>query len=115
MTNKAQFQQEICEVEVTILDGQTTSSIASLEGTSLISIDIPSTFEGTTLTFLVSFDGVNFIQYKRLVDGVAVAGIVSGEGAYATQVNDFAAYNFIKLVATTQTGNVTLKLKTRPL
>lgn len=117
MTNKAQFQPRVCsDTTVTILDGQTVSSAAYLEGTSLVAVNIPAGFDGTALTFQVSSDGTTYYDYKKMLDGTAVVASVGANAAYATLSTDFSGYNYIKLVAgTSQTGDITLTLVTRPL
>lgn len=121
MTDKTQFQQRLSSQTVTILDGETISSVASLNGTSLLAFDIPAGFTGTVITFLVSSDGTNYLPYHRMGDGGAAKARVNADNAnnpyaYATESTDFAGYNFIKLVAgTTQTTDIAITLKTRPL
>ena len=116
MTKSAQFQQRLCsDKTVTILDGATVSDAAYIHGTSLVAIDIPAGFDGTSLTFQVSSDGTTFYDYKRMVDGAAVTAVVAANGSFAPRAFDFAGYNYLKLVAGTQTGDITITLKTRPL
>lgn len=117
LRKSVQFQGKVCsDLTVTILDGQTESDGVQLGGTSLVAIDIPAGFDGTALTFQVSSDGTNYKTYKRMSDGAAVAAVVGADAAYAAGYFDFGGYEWIKLVAgTSQTGDITITLKTRPL
>ena len=116
MTDTTQFPQRLCSnITVTILDGETISSAASIHGTSLQSIDVPAGLEGTSLSFLVSTNGTDYIQYRRMLDGTVVSGVIGSSGAYAAGAFDFSGYNHIKLVVAVQTGDITITLKTRPL
>ena len=117
MADSKQYESPICrDITVVIADGATVSSVASLQGTSLVAIDIPAGFEGTAMTFQVSSDNVTYYAYKRMFDGVDVAAVVGANAAYAADSGDFAGYSFIKLVAgTAQTGAIEITLKTRPL
>ena len=113
-----QYQSTLCnDVTVTIADGETESSAASLKGTSLVGIDIPAGFEGTSLTFQVSSDGITYNTYYRLLDAAPVTAVVvtGTAGSYSSGNFDFTGYNFIKLVSATQTGDITITLKTRPI
>jgi len=110
------FQSALCnDLTATILAGETISSAVSLSGTSLAGIDIPAGFEGTSLTFLVSSDGVTYREYKRMSDGALVTAVVGSNAAYASNYTDFVAYNFIKLVVDAQVADIKITLQTRPL
>lgn len=116
MTETTDWQLRLCsDKTVIIADGGTVSGAADLSGTSLLAIDIPAGFDGTSMTFQVSSDGTTFYDYKRMVDGLAVTAVVGANASYATNANDFAGYSHIKLVSATQTGAITITLKTRPL
>ena len=106
MPRSAEFASVLCsDITVTILDGQTVSSPAFIAGTSLQSIDVPAGLDGTSLSFLVSSNGTDYIQYR----------VIGSSGAYAAGAFDFSGYNHIKLVVAAQTGDITITLKTRPL
>lgn len=117
MPVSTQFAKKLCaDLTVTILNGQTESSAAHLAGTSLVAFDIPAGFAGTALTFKVSTDGTNYKTYKRMKDGAAVSAVVGADASYATEMFDFVGYEWIKLVAgTSQTGDIDIQLKTRPI
>lgn len=109
-------RQTYSDLSATILDGETESDGIQLGGTSLVALDIPAGFDGTTMTFKVSSDGTTYKDYKRLVDGMPVSALCSADASFAADYYDFAAYEWIKLVAgTAQTGNVEITLKTRSL
>ena len=116
-TSTGQFQERLCnDITVTIADSGTVSSAADISGTSLVAIVIPTGFDGTGLTFQVSSDGSTFKTYKRMIDGTAVTAVVGADAAYATDAGDFAGFSHLKLVSTTtQTGDITVTLQTRPL
>jgi hypothetical protein len=116
MPDTTQFQTRLCSDQtVFILDGQTVSTPASINGTSLVAVDIPTGFDGTSLTFQVSTNGVDYVEYKRMLDGANLTAVVGANSSYATGSHDFAGYNYIKLVAVSQTGDIEITLKTRPL
>ena len=119
MTDTTQFSNiRLCKDQtVTIVNGATVSSAASLRGTSLVGIDIPAGFEGTSLTFQVSTDGITYNNYYRLIDAALVTAVVvtGTAGSYSSGNFDFTGWNFIKLVSASQTGDITITLKTRPI
>jgi hypothetical protein len=104
------------DLVATILDGANDSDGIDLGGSSLLSIDIPAGFDGTGMTFKVSSDGVNYKEYRRMIDGTLVTAVVGADASYASGYHDFGGYRWIRLVATTaQTGDISITLKTRAL
>ena len=112
----SQFPPRLCnDITVTIANGATESSAGALGGTALLGMVLPAEFDGTSMTFKVSTDGVTYQTFKNLA-GVTATAIVAESNSYGIVANDFAAWRFIKLVAgTAQTGNTIITLQTLPL
>lgn len=112
-----QFPYRLCSnVTATIADGQTESTVISLDGTSLVGISFPSTFDGTNITFKVcdTSDGT-YLDYTNTA-GTLVTAVAGANKAMGIIPADFAGYNYIKVIAVTpQTGDTVLTLKSRPL
>jgi len=106
-------QPRLCnDVTVTIANGATVSSVASLLGTSLVGIVIPSNFVGSAATFLVSSDGITYQAFRNL-SGTVVTAVVAASNSYGIVATDFLAWRFIKLVCdTVQTSEVTMIFQT---
>ena len=112
----AQIQPRLCnDVTVTIADGATVSSAADMNGTGLVGITIPSTYDGTAMTFKVSSDGTNYFDFYNGA-GTLAAYVVAASRAIGVAPADFAGWRFLKLVAgTAQTGDTVITLQTLPL
>lgn len=116
MTQTKDFQARLCnDIVVEIADSATTSSVADLNGTSLVGILIPAGFNGTAITFQVSSDNETYYNYYNAA-GTLVSVTVAASRAVGFQATDFAGFRFLKVVAgTSQTGPSELILQTRPL
>lgn len=100
-------------IETTIQSGQTTSSVIALKGVTLKTIIVPSSFDGTQLTFQISDDGTNFYDYYN-IDDLEVALTCSPGRAYGTFANDFFSVSFLKITSNaTESATRTIKLITR--
>lgn len=100
---------------VTIENGETVSGAVDLGGETLVGITIPTGFEGTAITFQVAtaIDGTYRAWH---VDGSALSITVTANIAVQIDPSDLAGARFLKLVAgTSQTGDITLTLHTRPV
>lgn len=115
--NTAQFQPALCYDKIaTISSGQTVSDEMELRGTYLVAMILPSTFDGTTMTFKGSIDGTNFFDMYN-AGGVQMTSTVAASRWIPFSPQDFAGCNFIKLVAGTaqSTTDTLIQLITRPL
>lgn len=86
-----------------IADSTTVSNSIDLENKTLVGIVVPSTFDGTTITFQVSHDDVT---YQALYDdgGTAVSVTTAASrsvGMTAAKAEALAPWRYIKLVAGT--------------
>lgn len=115
MTKSSSFQRRLCnDLEVTIANGQTISTLASLGGTSLVGLIVPANFAGTGLRFQGSLDGTNFFDIKSGINGDFIEAVIGTNAIYNFKPFDLFTVLYIKLVSvTTQTQNVTIKLLTR--
>ena len=103
--------QVVDELTATILDTETTSDAVRLDACSAIGFQTPSSFTGTTITFLGSLDrGATFKQIRDQL-GAVVAYTVAVDGSYPMDANTFAAYDEIKLVASAQTADIAILVK----
>jgi hypothetical protein len=85
---------------VTIASGQTKSNAVHLRGNSLLGFALPSTFDGTEVSFEVSQDGSTFYPlYDE--DGDQILLTVAASRAYEINAGRFAAWTYMKFVAGT--------------
>ena len=85
------------------------------EGSAVVAIYIPASFEGTALTFQGSMDGTNFAQVITTA-GTALTYTVAADKWLTVPANDLAGYNWIKPVSGTAMGaNRTLQFAVRPV
>lgn len=115
MTKSSSFQKRLCnDLEVTIANGQTISTSASLGGTSLVGLLVPVNFAGTILRFQGSLDGTNFFNIKSGINGDFLESTIGTNAIYNFQAHDLFTVLYIKLVSVTpQTQDITIKLLTR--
>lgn len=98
---------------VTIASGATTSGDLVLFADSLLAIQIPSAFTGTTMTFTGSLDGANFIALYNS-NGTALSITVSTSRIILLSPGDFIGLNAIRLVSgSTEGGTRTILCLTR--
>ena len=106
------------DLEVTIADGQATSTAVDLLGTSLGALITDAALDGTSFTFVASdeFDGT-YLPIHRLVDGNVITAVVATSRYNPTNPGDFAFIRFLKIVSgTVQSGAATtIKLVNRRL
>jgi len=96
-----------------ITSGQTTSSAAEIANFGLFGMILPSTYDGTAMTFEVSADGTNwFALYDNL--GVQVSLTVAASRAFDLPLA-LASFPYFRVVAgTAQSGtdtSITVVLK----
>jgi hypothetical protein len=117
MPRSSQFQPELCfDKTLTILDGETASDKIDLVGTYVVAMILPTGFDGAAFQLKASdaLDGT-FYNVKNTA-GNLVAPVVGAEAYVAFEPSDMASIRFLQVVAdTSQTGDVTIKLATRPL
>ncbi len=115
MTKSSDFQNRLCnDLNVVIANGSTISTQASLCGTSLVGLKIPSNFIGTNLSFQGSLDGTNFFDIKSGINGNLINAVVGSNAIYNFHLFDLITVLYIRLIATTpQTSDVTINLLTR--
>lgn len=71
------------QVDVTIANGGTNSTMVNATGYQFFSIFVPAAFTGTTLTFQVSNDGGSFVGLRDLTGTAKTALTVAAGQAYA--------------------------------
>ena len=102
--------------DVSIADGQTTSAAVDLEGGQLCGIYIPAGFDGTSLAISAcpTVDGT-FLSLQAALSASTALRLTTTASRYVPIENLalVAALKFIKLIAGTQTGAVTLTLALR--
>lgn len=99
----------------TILNGQQSSGEINLKSHTLVGIYIPSTFDGTTISFAAApgDESTFYPIYKE--DGSALSLTVQASSFVRVDPSFLCGVSRIKLVVAAQTGDVTLTLATRPL
>lgn len=101
---------------VTIPVNDTTSNAIDLQGTFLVGLIFPSTFDGTQLRFKVSNDGTTYQDYYN-TSGTLITLTCGASRTVGIVPSDFAGFRYLQLVSvTTQTTTSTvIGLVTRPL
>lgn len=112
---------------VVIADGQTTSGEADLRGQRLYAIGVPSTFDGTTLSFTQAekpvaeggvYTEVNHLGTATFLDAVpfAITGVAASTTVYipSNLLPEGLGNGMIRLVAGAQTGDTEFILYTVP-
>jgi len=96
----------------TVLSGQTVSDAIDCRGLDPVQIEVPSTFDGTTITFQGSSDNVTFQPIYDLTN-IQVSLTATASRNYPLW-GELAGYNYIKLVCgTAQTGDTVFKVQLR--
>lgn len=118
MPESTNFSPNVCfDNTVTITSGQTQSGAVDLDGTTLCGLLLPSTFDGTTITFQTSDTLAG--TYVDIQDGTgASASVTCAASKYiALDPLAFAGIRFLKLTAGTSqsTTDTIIILATRPL
>jgi len=93
------FQNTREFAELTIANGDTTSTAYELGGTHLIGILIPSAFTGTKLFIEGSLDGTTFYQLYGSSSGVAKEIKAVADRFIEVETNYDNPFNFIRLVS----------------
>tara|TARA_R100001463_G_scaffold81840_3_gene136365 strand:- start:82 stop:438 length:357 start_codon:yes stop_codon:yes gene_type:complete len=111
-----QYQNSRCDnIKATILNTATESDAIDLSGTTLGGFIIPATFQGTTLTFQVSIDGIAFHGLNDpLGNVVTISGIVAGK-AVNWQMGDLTTWRYLKFITgSAQTSNISIQCSCKP-
>lgn len=88
----------------TIANGQTVSAAIPTTGLSLVGIQLPAAFTGTTITFQGSVDGTTYQVVKSTTSGTSLSYTVA-QGTYvAVDPTPFYGLQFIKLVSGSAEG-----------
>lgn len=116
MTSVAEFSPFLAVTTATIANGQTTSSAIDLSGTTLVGIQLPASFTGTSLTFQAATTAGG--TYQTVIDGsgTTISRAIS-QGRYLTlNPIDFAGIQFLKVVSSaSEGGQRNLELISRPV
>lgn len=116
MANSKEFQVRLTtDINFTVADGETTSDVIDCRGTAILGMIIPSGLEGATLTVKAS-DEKDGTFYDYYTSAGAQVTITVGASRYIGFVaTDFVGIQFLKFVASSQTGDINIKLVTAPL
>ena len=117
MASSNEFQSVLRSDSLALIqDGSTLSNAVDLHGTVLIGISIPAGFSGTTLTVYASTSYAGTYQQVRNTDNVAATITCAAGYYYALVPFDLAGCRYVKLQSnTTQSGDCTITLVTRPI
>jgi hypothetical protein len=114
----AQYQRTVASrrfssISATVANGQTVqTSFIDCRGMDPVAIEVPSTFDGTTITFQVSSDNVT---YQALYDltNTQVSITATASRDYPLW-GELSGWSFIKIVCgTAQTGDTVFKVQLR--
>ena len=102
-------------VDVTIANGATVSSAATLYGSRLVGIITPSALTGVAFTFQASADGSTFTAVYD-TNGAAISATVSTDQWVVLDPADFAGIPYLKVVSGAAEGaGRTISLVVRPV
>ena len=106
------------DLEVTILNGQTTSNAVDVMGTSILAFITDAALDGVAFTFLASdaLEGT-YLPLHRMIDGTIITAVVAASQHNATSPEDFMSVRFLKIVSgAAQSGaNTVIKIVNRRL
>lgn len=102
------------DLTVTIADSATQSGAIDLRGHSLVGLFLPSTFDGTTVTFQTSLTlGGTYVDVQDGT-GSAISKTSAASKYVPISPTDFAGVRYLKITAgTSQTGASIITLATR--
>lgn len=116
MTTVDNFPSALVTLSTTITSGQTASAAVDLKGTSLLGVQLPAAFTGTSLKFQVATTLAG--TYQDVIDGAGntlTKTVAQGKYLYLDP-SLFAGIQFIKLVSGSSEGATrTLELVARPV
>lgn len=100
MSSARDFQQQnILPIQAVIAAGQTTSANFSLYGTTAAGLIVPAGMTGTSLSFKVSIDGINFAPLNYGDNTPVTINISSSLGATSLPPFVFFPWRFIQIVS----------------
>lgn len=116
MTAASEFPSYQSIVSAVISSGQNASAAVDLVGTTLVGIQLPATFTGTSLTFQMATSAGG--TYQTMIDGSGTTltkTIVQGRYLLLDPA-EFAGVQFLKVLSGATEGAArTLELVTRPV
>ena len=83
---------------VTIPSGSTTSNSIDLRGSAVLKIFIPANFVGTSLTFQLSLNNVDYKPYKNANGDLVVCQALANDAIGITPI-DFLGVNYLKIIS----------------
>lgn len=98
------IQKTLLYATTSIASSGTTTPAISTIGLSLVGIQLPASFTGTTITFLGSFDGVTYQIVKSTTSGTSLSYTVAQATYVAIDPTPFYGLAFIKLVSGSSEG-----------
>lgn len=99
MANKNDFQDLVVTQTVTIANGGATSTAADLRGTTATVFYVPAEFEGTQITFQVSYDNSTFSQLIDADGGAAIVASVAAGKATPLDPGVLCGAQYLKVVS----------------
>lgn len=103
--NKAlPVQKVLVFAATTIANGAGTSAAIPTQGLSLVGVQLPAAFTGTTLTFTISLDGTIYQPVYTTITGTALSYTVAQGHYVAIDPAPFYGAKFIKLVSGSNEG-----------
>lgn len=94
-----QYTSTVIEpIIATIANGQTKSDIIDTYGVTIVQIELPAAFDGTSLTFETSSDGSTFQPYRN-INNIIVSVTCSAGNNYGIAAQDFFPVRYVKIVS----------------
>jgi len=98
-----------------IQSGQSESNIINPYATTVKTIFMPAAFDGTAITFKISYDGLTFYNYYN-IDNILVSITCSAGRAYGLGAIDFYSIQHLKIVSNaTESAERQINLLTRSI
>jgi hypothetical protein len=116
MTSLREYPSSLTITTATIASGQTTSAAVDLSGTTLVGLQMPASFTGTSVTFQVATSAAGTYQSMTSSTGSALTFTVAGGKYVAANPTDFAGVQYFKLISGSSEGaDRIIELVTRPV
>ena len=116
MNQISNYPPFLCNANAVIANGQTTSDAIDLFGTTLVGIQMPATFTGSSISFEAATTLGGTYQPITNSGGNSISATAAGGKFISIDPSDIAGVQFIKIVSDSAEGaERTLELVTRPV
>lgn len=111
MESQTKFLNETYYDNVTIPNGTDTSNALDLGDHTLCGVEVPDSMTGTSLSFIVSIDGISYVPLKKTDGNLVTITINSSASMSAINPNDVSPARFVKIKSNAnETGDKEIRL-----